>query len=502
MVLFMVSKKFNKNQAKLGIRTLDYDIPEDHISRFVVDFIEDVFPLLEIKQPKKKKGRDSLPVDSMLKLLVYAKIQHIDKTSIIADMARYHSVFQYVSDDVRPSERSIQRYRREYGRYFEVLLQMTLKKAFDEGFTEFNHVAIDGTIKKAYNSNNYTITEKETQILIDFYEGRNISPETIEKLHKPAQRILEKKNIDVEDKLDLLYGIKTQFTFTDQKRIPVNDIEARFMKGKKGNYMVAYNIQSAVDYDTKLICAINVTQSPTDHYELPEIAKKAINNINTKPKYISADNIYLNQITLSYLADEKIEGLIPNRKQSKEKIGKLNKNPYHKDHFQYDYELDAFKCPENQYLYFYGKYTEPHKDPEKPDKIKRIYNNYNACKNCNARNKCCSSSQTHKTITEYGSEMQKAMNQKMEKQEYKDEYKKRSSVEAPFGVFKEQYLIEKEIVTGMIKTEERINLDALAYNLVRLYNIKQEIKNTKEDLEDFCESTSIKNQLQLTATIF
>ena len=69
------------------------------------------------------------------------------------------------------------------------------------------------------------------------------------------------------------------------------------MKGKKGNYMVAYNIQSAVDYDTKLICTINVTQNPTDHYELPEIAKKAIQNIKTKPKYISADTIYLNQIS-------------------------------------------------------------------------------------------------------------------------------------------------------------------------------------------------------------
>ena len=63
------------------------------------------------------------------------------------------------------------------------------------------------------------------------------------------------------------------------------------MKGKKGNYVVAYNIQSAVDYDTKLICAINVTQNPTDHYELPAIAKKAIQNINTKPTYISADTI-------------------------------------------------------------------------------------------------------------------------------------------------------------------------------------------------------------------
>ena len=38
----------------------------------------------------------------------------------------------------------------------------------------------------------------------------------------------------------------------------------------------------------------------------------------------------------------------------------------------------------------------------------------------------------------------------------------------------------------MIKTEERINLDTLAYNLLRLYNIKQEIEKTTKDLEDFC----------------
>ena len=94
------------------------------------------------------------------------------------------------------------------------------------------------------------------------------------------------------------------------------------------------------------------------------------------------------------------------------------------------------------------------------------------------------------------------MNQKMEKQEYKDEYAKISSMEEPFRIFKEQFQIEKEVVTGMIKTEERINLDALAYNLIRLHNIKQEIENKTEDLEDFCESTSIKNQLKLDVTIF
>ena len=87
---------------------------------------------MRINEPKKKKGRASLPIDYVLKLLVYAKIQHIDKESIITDMAMYHDIFKYVCDDIRLSERSIQRYRREYGRYFEVLLQITLKKAFDK----------------------------------------------------------------------------------------------------------------------------------------------------------------------------------------------------------------------------------------------------------------------------------------------------------------------------------------------------------------------------------
>ena len=42
----------------------------------------------------------------------------------------------------------------------------------------------------------------------------------------------------------------------------------------------------------------------------------------------------------------------------------------------------------------------------------------------------------------------------MEKQEFKDEYAKRLNVEGPFGIFKEQFQIDKEVVIGMIRTEE------------------------------------------------
>ena len=63
--------------------------------------------------------------------------------------------------------------------------------------------------------------------------------------------------------------------------------------------------------------------------------------------------------------------------------------------------------------------------------IKRLYNNYGACKNCKARNKCLTGKQTHKTIIEYDSEMQKEMNQKNGKQEYKDNTPKNQALKDP-----------------------------------------------------------------------
>lgn len=118
----MVKRKIDKNPSKLGIVTLYCNIPEGHISLFVEDFIEEFYLRLNIKEPKNKKGCKSLPIDSILKLLVYAKIEYVESTKYIEDMTRHHEIYRFISDDVQLSEHSVQRYRREYGCYFEVLI--------------------------------------------------------------------------------------------------------------------------------------------------------------------------------------------------------------------------------------------------------------------------------------------------------------------------------------------------------------------------------------------
>ena len=67
----------------------------------------------------------------------------------------------------------------------------------------------------------------------------------------------------------------------------------------------------------------------------------------------------------------------------------------------------------------------------------------------------------------------KLCGKKWKKRKNKEEYKKRTSVEEPYRVLKQQFNIEKEVVVGIKSTTERLNLDCLAYNLKRLYNIKK-----------------------------
>lgn len=478
----MNNSKSNDVQTELSFNKKDYLIPVNHKARFFVDFMEESLNLLDVNDREVKVGRPAFSPRSMLKLIVYARMNHITSSCVIEDLAMYHDVYKFVSDYITPDERSIRRYKQDYKEIYNELLKMTLKKAKDEDLTNFDHVSADGSIKKAFNNLHNNISEKETLLLLEYYEGKNIDEDELEKLRRPVKKFMKNKKLDIEDKIKVLKCIQEEFKNTKQEKIPLNDIEARKMKGKRGNFKMAFNIQSAVDTETNLICAITVSQSPTDHYELPTIVNKAIKNIGKKPKYISADTIYLNPPNLSYLIDEEIEGLIPNRKQAKEDTGRLNEKPYHKDNFQYDINKDAFKCPEGQYLTFYKEYIKETDNTNNPKKISRLYNNYQACKDCKHKNKCITSKQSHRTITENGNQLQRAMYLKMEEEQYRKEYGKRSCVERPFGTLKIYYNMENEVVIGKEDTEDFLTLDALAYNINRLYNILYEENGVKEDV--------------------
>jgi len=46
------------------------------------------------------------------------KLEHIESARIIADLAKYHDIYKFFCDGITPSERTIQRYRNDYGEYY------------------------------------------------------------------------------------------------------------------------------------------------------------------------------------------------------------------------------------------------------------------------------------------------------------------------------------------------------------------------------------------------
>ena len=103
-------------------------------------------------------------------------------------MAKFHDIYKFVFDGFTPDESSIQRDHNDFGSYYEVLLQMTLEMTVKKGFTKFNHIAIDRTIKKSYNSNQNMINKKECNLLVKYYLCLEINLKKLKKLDKPARK--------------------------------------------------------------------------------------------------------------------------------------------------------------------------------------------------------------------------------------------------------------------------------------------------------------------------
>ncbi len=73
--------------------------------------------------------------------------------------------------------------------------------AVDLGLTDFDHVAIDGTIIKAYNSNFNVIRKSDVNRLIKILENDDYDDKIINKLRRPAYNLLN-DDMKLKEKID------------------------------------------------------------------------------------------------------------------------------------------------------------------------------------------------------------------------------------------------------------------------------------------------------------
>ena len=343
------------------------------------------------------------------------------------------------------------------------------------GLTDYEHIAIDGTIKKAYNSPFNIIKEKDISLLIKHYMVKKLTKEEIKKLRRTARKFLNDKSKTDEEKVNILFHWWHLLDYSGQTSLALNDHDARLMKTKdKGQKYPKFslNIQLGTDTKSKLICGVNAIQNPTDHYQIPALMNQILTNLNTKPSKISADTIYLTLANLNYLENLGISALIPTSQQNRKNSNNLPENLFAIDYFVFDEYKNVFICPENQELTLDGAYPAP-QEKGGGNKIKLVYSNYNSCKNCRYRGKCCKN--RHRTITRYVHEVTYKTERLMSSEEGIKEYKLRSkTVEAHNGTFKSVYHYDNIPITGLERVQNLMFTIVASYNLIRLFNLIKE----------------------------
>ena len=234
----------------------------------------------------------------------------------------------------------------------------------------------------------------------------------------------------------------------------------------------AYNIQVCVDNKSKLICAINVVQYPTDHYQIPALMDQTLENLPVAPEILCADNIYGTLSNLFYLKKHIISARIPTPKQSRELMGKEIKNKYHLDKFIYDEQRNIVICPEN-HEFPQQSITQAKMQKGEFRKTKISYYNKKACQMCPYKSKCTKSDYRKITreVHEWSTEIEKIMDTSKGRKDYKN---RMSSVEAPNGTFINVFNYDRLQTIGLERIQGLMFRIASAYNTIRIFNMARE----------------------------
>ena len=166
--------------------------------------VDGAFNFFKIERISSNTGRPAFNLKSMIKLILYGYVNKITSSVMLAYNARYNYLYNVISNGIEPSDRTIKDYCVYFQAIYQLIISFILIVANKLGLTDFEHIAIDGTIKRAYNSPFNIIKEKDLHLLIKHYMVEELSKSEIKKLRRTAYNFLKDKSKTSDEKWEAL----------------------------------------------------------------------------------------------------------------------------------------------------------------------------------------------------------------------------------------------------------------------------------------------------------
>jgi hypothetical protein len=242
------------------------------------------------------------------------------------------------------------------------------------------------------------------------------------------------------------------------KQVSLTDRDARSMIVHFNSTDVCYNVQTAVDEKHQLIVEHEVTNDPTDHAHLAEMAVRAKETLGVEQLEVVADRGYYDGAEVKQCAEARITTYIP------KPITSVNRKRglFTKQDFRYDETRDCYQCPAGAELHYRYESFEQ-------NRLIRYYTT-SQCLTCRLKSKCTSNARGRR-ITRWVDE--KFMDEMARRVRARPEVLRRRQQlsEPPFGTIKRAMNQGYFLMKGLDKVGAEMSLTVLSYNLKRAINI-------------------------------
>lgn len=470
MLILAYIKGEDRGEVILFPESINDYISEDNPVRVIDAFVESLDMVeLEFKYAEPKQlGRPSYDPKDMLKLYIYGYLNQISSSRKLEIETKRNLELMWLLRNLKPDFKTIADFRKDN------------KDPLTKVFKQFNIlcakwqlygkkvVAIDGTKIRANNSkrNNYNekkikrhlkyLEEKINQYMTDLEDTDKSEADT----KMPTVEEINQRIKELENRKDNYEEMLQKIEEGEITEISTTDPDARLMSVNNNGIEVCYNIQTVVDGKHSLIVDCGVTNNPTDHGQLSNMAKKAQKIFKKRKFKVLADKGYYSAKELKACQEAGLGTYVAKQKAA----NRTGDEEFYSDKFIYNSEEDHYICPAGNILML-GR-----KRKEKGEIIGYDYINYKACSSCELKDRCTTAKRGRSIFRNIDQNLLDKVDKRTAAN--KSLYSKRQMiVEHPFGTIKRNWGYTHFLTRGLKSVKTEISLIFLAYNLKRAINI-------------------------------
>ena len=456
----------DRNQSTLFPECLEDYIAEDNPVRVIDVFVDE----LDLGQlgfggvDPKVTGRPAYHPSILLKLYIYAYLNRVQSSRRIEREAQRNVELMWLTERLSPDHKTISDFRKDNSKAIRGVCREFVVLCRRLNLFAQALVVIDGSKFKAVNNRDRNFTRaKMKRRLAQIEASLDRYFDQLEQADHEESSIADVKTVNLKDKIATLReemarlnAIEVQMQKAPDKQISLTDPDARAMKSR-GNGIVGYNVQTAVDAEHHLIVAHEVTNEGSDRTQLSPMATQAGEAMDAEELTVIADAGYFKREELLTCHEAGITAFVPRSPN----LGNRAKTSFGKKDFHYVPEKDEYRCPADERLIW--RMTS-----EEDGLMLHRYWSTN-CQTCALKSQCTTGKERRVTRWEHEAileTMQDRLDCDPEIMRVR-----RQTVEHPYGTLKAWMGSTHFLTRTLNRVSTEMSLHVLAYNMKRVMNI-------------------------------